>query len=776
MAVNLFDPNFYRSVNPDLAALTDQQALQHLQVFGLNEKRRFSPYIDIDIYRGLNPDLTAAGLTANRQLFDHLQAFGISEGRSFSSVFDASLYRSFNSDLLAAGLNNEQLLEHFQTFGINEGRAASGIFDISFYLDNNPDLRQAGFNNQQALQHFKLFGINEGRAASGIFDVSFYLQKNPDLRQAGFNNQQALQHFQVFGINEGRAASGIFNVSFYLDNNPDLRQAGFNNQQALQHYILFGDREGRLAAPIIFSAEPGSDINTALDVGILGGDRSLSDSVSGADTNDFYRFTLSEPSQTSLTLEGAANLNLIRDINGNNLVDDSGTEVRIAGFVFPSPDEIIGSATAIANNENQEPGEIRGILPAGTYFVQVENREESGELQNYNLSLAATPANLPQDNAGNTLAGARDIGVLQETRAFSDFVGLSDRNDIYSFTLNAPATVNLSIDGLNARANLSLVEDGGDGAIDVTDIAGQRDDIIDFFAPENTEGGTINQSLPTGTYFVRVASDEDTNYNLSLSTNPFTPPQDNAGNSIAEARDLGAIGDSQTLSDAIGFIDPTDFYRFTLENTSQITLGLSGLSSQPEFFASFTSLDIIQDTNGNGEVDFDPSPSEVINGISGLGNSITQSLLAGTYFLRIFHGGRETSLDYDLTVAAVPFAAPPDGAGNSLSEAREVDILTGSPTFEDFVGGVDREDFYRFNLESDSQVSLVLDGVSEFTSLILIRDFNGNGIAEFEETIAADGASLSSPARIERNLLAGTYFVEVEASGGDTNYNLTMSV
>jgi hypothetical protein len=165
MAVNLFDANFYRSVNPDLASFNDAQAYQHLISNGLNEGRKFSQYVDLNVYRANNLDLAAAGLTTNQQLYDHLSAIGAAEGRTFSPVFNANVYRALNADLQAAGLNNEQLFDHFRAFGINEGRQASNSFSVGFYLAANPDLQAAGFNNQQALQHYVFLGIAEGRAA-----------------------------------------------------------------------------------------------------------------------------------------------------------------------------------------------------------------------------------------------------------------------------------------------------------------------------------------------------------------------------------------------------------------------------------------------------------------------------------------------------------------------------------------------------------------------------------------------------------------------------------
>jgi hypothetical protein len=164
MAVNLFDANFYRSVNPDLAGLNDAQALNHLLAFGLNEGRTFSPIVDMKVYRENNPDLVAAGLTTNRQLYDHLSAFGVAEGRRFSAAFHPPFYRQANPDLIS--LNNEQLFDHFRNFGLNEGRASSEFLDVSFYLSANPDLFSAfGFDFQQALQHFVFSGLQEGRSA-----------------------------------------------------------------------------------------------------------------------------------------------------------------------------------------------------------------------------------------------------------------------------------------------------------------------------------------------------------------------------------------------------------------------------------------------------------------------------------------------------------------------------------------------------------------------------------------------------------------------------------
>ncbi|MBO0348705.1 hypothetical protein J0895_06240, partial [Phormidium pseudopriestleyi FRX01] len=57
MALELFDSSYYRSVNPDLGGLTDEEALQHLVTFGLVEGREFSRWVTpqmLDTYADWN--------------------------------------------------------------------------------------------------------------------------------------------------------------------------------------------------------------------------------------------------------------------------------------------------------------------------------------------------------------------------------------------------------------------------------------------------------------------------------------------------------------------------------------------------------------------------------------------------------------------------------------------------------------------------------------------------------------------------------------------------
>jgi hypothetical protein len=64
-----------------LRGLNDAQALSHFQQFGLNEGRKFSPFVDINFYHASNSDLASF---SNKEAFEHLQNYGVAEGRKFS--------------------------------------------------------------------------------------------------------------------------------------------------------------------------------------------------------------------------------------------------------------------------------------------------------------------------------------------------------------------------------------------------------------------------------------------------------------------------------------------------------------------------------------------------------------------------------------------------------------------------------------------------------------------------------------------------------------------
>ncbi|MEG4534651.1 S8 family serine peptidase [Microcoleus sp. D2_18a_D3] len=114
---------------------------------------------------------------------------------------------------------------------------------------------------------------------------------------------------------------------------------------------------------------------------------------------------------------------------------------------------------------------------------------------------------------------------------------------------------------------------------------------------------------------------------------------------------------------------------------------------------------------------------------------------------------------------------------NSLLTARNVvGVQNGSISLTEFVGTGDPDDFYRFDINTNSNFSLRLDGLAADADVDLIQDRNRNGVVDSGESIGYSLESGIAPDAINLSYLApGTYYVRVSSYLGSTNYNLTLS-
>ena len=732
MTINLLDIDYYRQVNPELANLTDEQASEHFFNFGLREGRDFSPIVDLDLYKAANPDLTDAGFTENRQFFDHLANFGVAEGRLFSHTFHADFYRASHDDLAAAGFDNEQLFEHFEKFGIDEGRVASNLFDIDFYLNSHADLVAAGLDNRQGLTHFNQLGIHEGRTSSPQFDVGTYLNLNADLTQAGLTNAEAFEHYQLFGINERR-----------------------------------------IAAPLL----PQPDDADNFDLGIVSGNRRFSGT-----SGDSYQFTLFRPSAVSFA---GARVSLFADLNSNGLHD--------------------GGEPIVNSNYNSIPHNISGVLPPGNYGLSVPfsqfivSAPGGSSIRplafGYHGNLLVSPVeNLPADNAGHSIATARDLGTLTTVQTFNDSLGLLDP-DIYRFTLDAPTNVEALVDGTSTEVQIEIAQDRDrDGEIEGTEFSPSNTEII---ATSTSDSG-IGVLLDAGTYFLRLQTDldrfnnvPDTDYSLTLSPQASQLFQDGAGNILPTAFDVGALDEPRSFADTVGESDNADYYQFEIETPTNVGITFDALTGS-------SSLAIGRDFDGGSSESIVFEERDILDSrrVTALEQSaLNLYLTPGTYFARVSdpifdntEDNTEESL-YELSLTPTPLPGlPTDAAGNNSQTAQNLDVLTGMETVSDSVGSADRRDVYRFVVDRTSTVDFLLEASSSSPDLRLkvFNELNNNGSLYDNNPYFPDAREFSQPISFDRTTLSAqksirlgpdVYFVQVSNFGTENvNYDLSLSV
>jgi len=405
--------------------------------------------------------------------------------------------------------------------------------------------------------------------------------------------------------------------------------------------------------PLMVSAAAADDtLAGATPLGVLIGAVSRADTVGGGgDPNDYIRFDLSVAATLSLSLGGlSANADL-------ELLSATGALLRRSAKTGTSAEAITSA------------------LAAGTYFARVAGGNASTP---YTLTLTA-------DTAGNTRTTARALGNLLGTRSLKDWVGGGDTNDYYRIDLAQAGAFTLNLNGMGANADAQLLNSGGT--------------VLATSALNGTAAESISRALSAGTYYARVypRSGNNTNYTLDLSLTPA----DSAGDSLSSGRNLGALVGGQSVSDWVGGFDSNDYYRFTLAQTSAVTLSLSGLAA-------------------NADLELLDGAGTVLRSATGAGTAaeaISVSLAAGDYAVRVFANGGDTG--YNLSLAATPPPAP----GPNYADALSRSLLFYEAQRSGRLPASNRVSWRRDSALGDATARL---------------DANNNGVLEASETITRD--------------------------------------
>jgi len=344
--------------------------------------------------------------------------------------------------------------------------------------------------------------------------------------------------------------------------------------------------------------------------------RQLYSSQSVSTNNDkYYRFTIGQSAgRLSVGLKdmyGSADVSLIRDANNNGRVDSG---------------EVLASSEGSSNKSIS--GNQLDNLSAGTYYVRVKGNTSYGIAVNLdqagNSRVAGTQGIFSISTARN-LGTLSDIAPSQDYQ-FRDFVGsgLGDPVDYYSFRLDTARSLSFALRDMTGNANV-YIEDGNGTVLAKSENGGSGEEL-----------GSLNLAGNTN-YYVRVApvGSESTNYRLVLNPGQaITQISDNAGNTPSTARQILVDRNGNTWRDWVGSSDNNDYYRFTLNNKSNLNLRLDGLSADANVQILNSSNNVISSSTKSG------SNNE----------EISRTLDAGTYSVRVYPQSGNTY--YNLNIKA----------------------------------------------------------------------------------------------------------------------------
>jgi len=405
------DINFYESLNGDVNQAfggNRERALDHLRTYGVAEGRTFSPFIgvdggfgtfkSVDYYLTFNSDVKQAVGGSRLGALQHLEIYGINESRSFSPFVDVGYYLANNADVSQAfNGNRAKAFAHLVSYGVEEGRTFSPAFDASAYRNANTDLASAGVNtNRKRFEHWVAYGADEGRTAIGDPGDTIATALNLGSPSPGgtyFHNSIVYgsdgNDYYRFTLTSTRdVVASLYGLSadsyaevVLLNSRGDLIEyagAVGDSADAIKFYGLgagtyyvqvFGysnsPRSYDLELGWLNPADPGNTLSTASALGNIDPtSRSvIRGAVSGSDTDDYYQFNLLSSASFTANLEPFSNDAdlFLYDAAGANL------------------------ASSIANGTTTDT--FTRSLSAGTYYVRVQGF--SGSDTDYKLTLDA---------------------------------------------------------------------------------------------------------------------------------------------------------------------------------------------------------------------------------------------------------------------------------------------------------------------------------------------------------------------------------------------------
>ncbi|QDU82216.1 hypothetical protein Pla110_39710 [Polystyrenella longa] len=387
--------------------------------------------------------------------------------------------------------------------------------------------------------------------------------------------------------------------------------------------------------------DPGDNIATAVNLGILNSPLSASHVLGGSDEMEVYRFEITNDASVTVDIDGITeqvNFYLYQNSNSNTLLEN----FEDLEYLTPS------SPTSIVTD-----------LPKGVYYIVLTPRWDYSNTA-FTLNLSQNPLTVSPVDPGNDMASARNLGVLNADKLIRDVIGGRDTQDLYRFEILADATVAIDLSGINEQVYFSLYHNSNGNSL--------LESFEDLERLSISSETSLIDDLPAGEYYILVEPRWDysnTAYTLNLSQTPLSVTPTDPGDTIATAYDLGTLTSNLSASQVIGAGDPSDLFRFEILSDLDVTLNLTGLRehSTMELFADSNGNEILENSEG---IQFRNSTQEI---------SMTESLTAGVYFIRVARHNDDDSSAFSLDILATASSSAAPISDNIFSDEDLLELV-----------------------------------------------------------------------------------------------------
>jgi hypothetical protein len=279
----------------------------------------------------------------------------------------------------------------------------------------------------------------------------------------------------------------------------------------------------------------------------------------GTDRVDYTHFRLEQTSAFNLQLHGVQGHAFV------DLLDSAGNKIAYSGS-----DYLTGVPTGIPANSNFDTHDIAlnmSALGAGDYYIKVTpysrfRFDAQTGLQRIDRVETDYTLTVSTATVSNLLPAEVDLGSLAGTRLLKGTVSDANTSDIYRLALNSPSELHVTLSGMNANADVRLIQDfNNNGMVDSQDVLAGADQWYSY-----TDG--ISTSLRGGaTYFVQVyrgtgGEGKTINYDLGISTGDWY---------TQNLSDFGVIAKTR-LSAKDGVIDRTEMIALLRDTQDHVTI------------------------------------------------------------------------------------------------------------------------------------------------------------------------------------------------------------
>lgn len=375
---------------------------------------------------------------------------------------------------------------------------------------------------------------------------------------------------------------------------------------------------------------------------------------------------------------------------------------NILNFEFTPGEAAEPMNVSLRNSERNEIWYLEGVVPGvtkstdlmmnsssgGTYFIVVSHGPGD-----YQMILTVQS----QNDAGSGNDAADQIAKALEIEPNGSYpgqLGGLDTADWYQFEIT-PGRI----------LNLSLTPDSEAGAMDFSLRNYERNEIWNFenVTPGVTESNRMITNTLAGSRYFLAVHDGKGAYTLDISseTQNDAGTGADAGDHIAAA---AVVKTGRAYTGELGGLDEEDWYQFDVPNGSVLEFGFS-----PNAEGSALSFSLL-----NPERKEVWQSGDVTPGVTKSDRLLMNSSSGGTYFLKVYQG-RGT---YQLALNTRMQNDAGSGSDAGDRKARAIAITSGR-TFTAELGGLDEEDWFRFEPRKGEKLKFTCDKESEAMRLAL---------------------------------------------------------